>query len=112
MANQIYYPIDGIVFKFDNIKYGKSLGFTAHHFKNAIAFKFADEVVKSKLVNIDWTIGRTGVLTPVAVFEDVELEGSIVSRASLHNISIMEEILGTPYYGQEIEIFKANMIIP
>ena len=111
-ANQIYYPIDGIVFKFDNIEYGKSLGFTAHHFKNAIAFKFADEVVKSKLVNIDWTIGRTGVLTPVAVFEDVELEGSIVSRASLHNISIMEEILGKPYYGQEVEIFKANMIIP
>ena len=111
-ANQIYYPIDGIVFKFDNIEYGKSLGFTAHHFKNAIAFKFADEVVKSKLVNIDWTIGRTGVLTPVAVFEDVELEGSIVSRASLHNISIMEEVLGKPYYGQEVEIFKANMIIP
>lgn len=112
-ANQIYYPIDGIVFKFDNIEYGKSLGFTAHHFKNAIAFKFADEVVKSKLVNIDWTIGRTGVLTPVAVFEPIEIDGSTVNRASLHNISIMDELSGGfERIGDTLYIFKANQIIP
>ena len=112
-ANQIYYPIDGIVFKFDNIEYGKSLGFTAHHFKNAIAFKFADEVVKSKLINIDWTIGRTGVLTPVAVFEPIEIDGSTVNRASLHNISIMDELSGGfERIGDTLYIFKANQIIP
>ena len=106
------FPIDGIVFKFDNVEYGRSLGQTSHHFKNAIAYKFYDETFGSWLTSIDWTMGRTGVLTPVAIFEPIDMDGSTVSRASLHNLSIMEEILGEPYYGQKIEVFKANMIIP
>ena len=113
LANQFSYPIDGIVFKFDDVEYGRSLGQTSHHFKNAMAFKFVDDTVKSRLFNIDWTMGRTGVLTPVAEFEDIELEGSVVSRASLHNLSVMWEVLGEkPYQGQEVDVFKANMIIP
>lgn len=112
-ADEYSYPIDGIVFKFNDVEYGRSLGQTSHHFKNALAFKFADDTVKSHLSNIDWTMGRTGVLTPVAEFENIELEGSIVSRASLHNLSVMWEVLGEkPYKGQEVDIFKANMIIP
>lgn len=107
------YPIDGIVFKFNDIQYGKSLGETSHHFKNAIAFKFYDEECSSSLIDIEWTMGRTGALTPVAIFETVDMDGSEVSRASLHNLSILEEILGpTPYVGQEVKVFKANMIIP
>ena len=111
-AINLSYPIDGIVFKFDNIEYGRSLGKTAHHFKNAMAYKFADETVETYLKEIEWSMGRTGVLTPIAIFEEVELDGSTIARASLHNISIMEEILGIPYIGQMVEIFKANMIIP
>ena len=106
------FPIDGIVFKFDDVEYGRSLGQTSHHFKNAIAYKFYDETFGSWLTSIDWTMGRTGVLTPVAIFEPIDMDGSTVSRASLHNLSIMEEILGEPYYGQKVEVFKANMIIP
>lgn len=113
MAEQFKYPIDGVVFKFDDVEYGRSLGQTSHHFKNALAFKFADDTVKSNLTGIDWTMGRTGVLTPVAEFEDIELEGSTVSRASLHNLSILWDVLGEkPYQGQEVDVFKANMIIP
>lgn len=112
-AEKLYYPIDGIVFKFDDVEYGRSLGQTSHHFKNALAFKFADDTIKSRLFNIDWTMGRTGVLTPVAEFEDIELEGSTVSRASLHNLSVLWDVLGEkPYQGQEVDVFKANMIIP
>jgi len=111
-AEKCGYPIDGLVFKFDNIEYGKSLGQTSHHFKNAMAYKFYDETAISTLERIEWTMGRTGVLTPVAVFEPIELDGSTVSRASLHNISIMEELLGTPYKGQKVWVSKRNMIIP
>ena len=106
------FPIDGIVFKYDNVEYGRSLGQTTHHFKNAIAYKFYDETFGSWLIGIDWTMGRTGVLTPVAIFEPIDMDGSTVSRASLHNLSIMEELLGTPYINQKVEVFKANMIIP
>jgi DNA ligase (NAD+) len=106
-------PIDGVVFKFNDIEYGRSLGETAHHFKNAISFKFYDEVFPSKLQRIEWTMGRTGALTPVAVFDTVDMDGSEVSRASLHNVSIMEEIFqGTPFEGQKVNVYKANMIIP
>ena len=112
-AEKLYYPIDGIVFKFDDVEYGRSLGQTSHHFKNALAFKFADDTVKSNLTGIDWTMGRTGVLTPVAEFNEIELEGSTVSRASLHNLSVLWDTLGEkPYVNQEVEVFKANMIIP
>lgn len=112
-ADEYSYPIDGIVFKFNDVEYGRSLGQTSHHFKNALAFKFADDTVKSYLTGIDWTMGRTGVLTPVAEFKEIELEGSTVCRASLHNLSILWDTLGEkPYFNQEIEVFKANMIIP
>ena len=107
------YPIDGLVFKFDDIAYGNSLGQTAHHFKNAIAYKFYDEVYETKLLNIEWTMGRTGILTPIAIFESIDMDGSIVERASLHNISVMQETLhGNGWKGQSIWVYKANMIIP
>ena len=111
-AEENSYPIDGAVFKFNDCEYGLSLGETSHHFKNAIAFKFYDETYSTYLLDIEWTMGRTGVLTPVAIFEPIDIDGSTVERASLHNITIMEELLGEPYEGQKIEVFKANMIIP
>ena len=107
------YPIDGVVFKFNDIEYGKSLGATDHHFKNAIAYKFYDEEYETRLITIHWTMGRTGILTPVAVFEPIEIDGTIVERASLHNYSIMREVLGScAYVGQKIKVYKANQIIP
>ena len=106
-------PIDGIVFKFNDIAYGKAQGETAHHFKNAIAYKFYDETYATTLRNIEWSMGRTGILTPVAVFDTIDIDGSEVSRANLHNLSIMEKILGTkPFKGQKIWVAKMNMIIP
>lgn len=112
-AKDLGYPIDGLVFKFDDIAYGESLGATGHHKKNAIAFKFEDELFESKLKYITWQIGRTGVLTPVAVFDPVEIDFTVVERASLHNVSIMENLLGkNPYVGEPIHIFKANQIVP
>ena len=106
------YPIDGMVLKFNNIKYGKSLGKTEHHFNNAIAFKFQDELYDTKLLNIEWTMGRTGILTPVAIVKPIEIEGAIIERASLHNITILEDLLQKPYIGQKIQIYRANAIIP
>lgn len=113
IAQQKGYPIDGVVFKFDDIEYGKSLGATAHHFNNAIAYKFYDEVYETKLKYIDWTMGRTGVLTPVAVFEPLDIDGALVERASLHNLSVMESLSGGfERKGDTLYIFKANQIIP
>lgn len=112
VAHNIGYPIDGVVFKFNDVAYGKSLGQTSHHFKNAIAYKFYDEIYKTQLLDIEWTMGRTGVLTPVAVFAPVEIDGSIIERANLHNVSVMETILGKPFKGQNVYIYKANQIIP
>ena len=108
------YPIDGVVFKFNDCEYGRSLGETGHHFKNALAYKFYDETYPTHMLDIEWTMGRTGVLTPVAVFEPIDVDGSTVERASLHNISVMNEIFGGPgpFVGQEVFVFKANMIIP
>ena len=112
-AAALNYPIDGCVFKFNDIAYGQSLGETSHHFKNAMAYKFYDELYTSHLIDIEWTMGRTGVLTPVAVFEPIDMDGSTVERASLHNISVMTELMhGTPFKGQAVEVFKSNMIIP
>lgn len=105
-------PYDGIVVKYDDIKFGKSLGETAHHFKNAIAYKLYDETYPTTLRDIEWTMGRTGVLTPIAIFKPVEIDGSTVERANLHNISIMREILGEPFIGEKLQIYKANQIIP
>ena len=105
-------PCDGIVFKFEDIEYGKSLGATGHHFRNGIAYKAKDEVYETKLLDIEWTVGRTGTITPTAVFDPIEIDGTMVERASVHNVSVMEEILGTPYIGQKIQVYKANCIIP
>lgn len=113
MAEKDGYPIDGAVAKFNSIPYGKSLGETLHHFKNAMAYKFYDETYPTTLTNIEWTMGRTGVLTPVAIFEPVEIDGTIVERANLHNWTVLNETLhGKGWKGQKIEVFKANMIIP
>lgn len=112
-AEEFGYPIDGAVAKFNSISYGKTLGETSHHFKNAMAYKFYDETYETELIDIEWTMGRTGVLTPVAVFKPIDIDGSTVERASLHNVSIMIETLhGYGWKGQKVEVFKANMIIP
>ena len=112
-AEEFGYPIDGAVAKFNSISYGKTLGETSHHFKNAMAYKFYDETYETELIDIEWTMGRTGVLTPVAVFKPIDIDGSTVERASLHNVSIMIETLhGYGWKGQRVEVFKANMIIP
>ncbi|WP_270466978.1 NAD-dependent DNA ligase LigA [Butyribacter intestini] len=105
-------PQDGVVFKFDDITYGKSLGNTSHHFRNGIAYKIFNDSVETTLKDIKWSCGKTGVLTPVAIFDTVDIEGSEVSRASLHNVSVMNEILGRSWKGQKIGVYKANMIIP
>ena len=112
VAEEKFLPQDGVVFKFDDIKYGKSLGNTSHHFRNGIAWKAVNNDVITTLKDIEFTMGKTGTLTPTAVFDSVWYDGSNVERASLHNISMMKEILGEPYRGQEIAIFKANLIIP
>ena len=112
LSKQNGYPIDGVVFKFDNIQYGKSLGFTDHHFKNAIAYKFYDEEYETTLEDIEWTMGRTGVLTPVAILKPIDIDGTEVSRASLHNVSVMLETVGHAYKGEKVWVYKANMIIP
>lgn len=103
-------PSDGLVLTYNDIAYGKSLGRTAKFPRNSIAFKWRDEIAKSHLLEVEWSPSRTGLINPVAIFEPVELEGTSVSRASLHNISILRQLkLGI---GDEISIFKANMIIP
>ena len=109
-AKELGYPIDGLVGRFDDIKYGESLGVTSHHSNAAYAFKFYDELVETILRDVEWTLGRTSVLTPTAVFDPVEIEGSEVSRASLHNVSIMKSFGLTK--NCTIRVFKANQIIP
>ena len=105
-------PQDGVVFKFDDIEYGKSLGNTNHHFRNGIAWKAPNNDVITYLKDIEFTMGKTGILTPTAVFEPVLIDGSTVERASLHNISVMRDILHRPYKGQKVAAFKSNLIIP
>ncbi len=109
-AKEEGFPCDGIVFKFNDIEYGKSLGATSHHFRNGIAYKAKDEVYETKLLDIEFTMGKTGVLTPTAVFEPVEIDGTTVERASVHNMSILSKL--DLHIGDTIEVFKANMIIP
>ena len=103
-------PSDGLVLSYDDIEYGRSLGRTAKFPRNAIAFKWADETANTHLIDIEWSPSRTGLINPVAIFEPVELEGTTVSRASVHNVSIVKALgLGI---GDEISVYKANMIIP
>lgn len=113
MAKEMNLPQDGVVFKFDDVAYGKSLGNTSHHYRNGIAYKVFNDSVETTLRDIEWSSGKTGVLTPVAIFDTVDIEGSEVSRASLHNISVMQDIIGvTMWKGQKIGVYKANLIIP
>ena len=104
------FPSDGLVALYDDIAYGDSLGSTAKFPRNAFAFKWADEIRETTLKEIEWSPSRTGLINPIAVFEPVELEGTTVSRASVHNVSIVKELqLGI---GDSIQVYKANMIIP
>ncbi len=108
--NKNDFPSDGLVLTFDDIEYGLSLGNTAKFPRHSIAFKWADETAETTLTDIEWSASRTGLINPVAIFEPVELEGTTVSRASVHNVSIVEGLkLGI---GDRINVYKANMIIP
>lgn len=109
-AEEDGFPCDGIVFKFNDVEYGKSLGATSHHFRNGIAYKAKDKTYRTELLDVEFTMGKTGILTPTAVFKPVEIDGTIVERASLHNISILRDF--NMCIGDTIEVYKANMIIP
>ena len=112
-AKELGIPCDGVVWKIDDVNVGFTLGQTKHHFKNGVAWKPQDNIAFSELTDIEWSMGRTGVLTPVAIFDPVALDGSVISRASLHNVSVMRETLhDTPFLGQIVTIVKKNMIIP
>lgn len=111
IAKEKTLPIDGLVITYNNIEYGKSLGMTGHHPKHSLAYKFYDDIYPTKLLDVEFTMGKTGVLTPTAVFKPVEIDGTVVERASLHNISIMKE-LGITHKGQIVNVFKANQVIP
>lgn len=111
IAKEKSYPIDGLVICYDNVEYGKSLGMTGHHPKHSLAYKFYDDIYPTKLLDVEFTMGKTGILTPTAVFEAVDIDGTTVERASLHNLSIMKE-LGIAHKGQIVNVYKANQIIP
>ena len=113
MCSQDNYPIDGIVFKYDEVDEYNNQGKTNHHFKGGIAYKFYDEEYETELIDIEWTMGKTGVLSPVAIYKPIEIDGATCSRSNLHNINIMKQLLGnSPYVGQKIWIYRSNMIIP
>lgn len=105
-------PVDGLIFKYNDVFYGNSLGKTAKYPLDMLALKWEDEVFETKLFNIEWTMGKVGSLCPTAIFSPVEIDGTIVERASLHNVSVMKSLLGHPYVGQTIGVYKSNMIIP
>lgn len=107
------YPTDGLVITIDNIAYGESLGTTSKFPRNAKAFKWKDEPEETELIDIEWSVGRTGAITPVAIFKPIEIDGTTVQRASLHNLSVLKSLLGErPYKGQKLWVIKSNMIIP
>lgn len=104
------YPMDGVVFSYNDIAYGKSLGRTDKFFKHSIAYKYEDELYETVLKDIEWNTSKTGLINPVAVFEPVDLDGAITTRATLHNISYIEDLeLG---YGDKITVYRSNMVIP
>ena len=111
-AEKMGCPYDGVVFKYNNIEYGESLGATAHHFRDAIAWKPGIKEYETEVKDIEWTMGRTGQLTPVLIYNDIDIDGSTCNRASLHNITIMTQLMGGAYPGQRVFIYKANEIIP
>ena len=109
------YPIDGVVFKYDFCRAYEEAGRTDHHFKGGLAYKFYDEEYETTIEGIEWTMGRTGVLTPVAILAPVDIDGTEVSRANIHNITVAHETLGGLCFGwkgQKVWVYKANMIIP
>ena len=107
------YPIDGIVFKYDKVSEYLAVGRTDHHFKGGIAYKFYDDEYETTLEDIEWTMGRTGQISPIALFKTLNIDGTEVSRASLSNISIMKKTLGeNPFVGQTLLVSKRNQIIP
>ena len=110
VCREKYYPIDGCVIGYDNVEYGESLGATGHHLRSQLAYKFEDETYETELLDIEWTVGRTGIITPTAIFEPVEIDGTVVERASVHNISVLTQL--DLHVGDIIEVYKANMIIP
>lgn len=112
MAKEYSYPIDGVVFKYDDCAYYQSLGATEHHFRGGLAYKFYDEEYETNLRDIEWSMGKTGTLTPVAIFDPIDDGESIITRASLHNYNILFQTLGVPFVGQKIWVAKMNMIIP
>lgn len=106
-------PQDGVVWRYDNLAYGESLGRTSHHWNYACAYKFPDEEYETELLDIEYTMGKTGVLSPVAIYKTIEIDGAECSRASLHNLNTLTSLLGEyPYIEQKVKIFKANQIIP
>ena len=105
-------PCDGVVWKINDIQAGEKMGQTAHHFLNACAWKNYDEEYETRLNRISYDVSRNGVLTPVAVFDPIEIDGSVIERCSLFNLSILKEKLGKPYIGQKIWISKRNQVIP
>lgn len=111
-AKKFGYPSDGLVGRFDDVAYGTSLGETGHHARAAYAFKFYDEEYETTLQDIEWSMGRTSILTPIAIFDPIEIDGTTVSRASMHNVSVLMQTLTTPYKGQKVYVAKMNMIIP
>ena len=110
MSKECFYPNDGVVFKINDIKYGEKLGQTSHHFCNAVAYKAAAEYYPTKLIDVEWTMGKTGSLCPTIITEPVEIEGTIVTRASVHNCTIFKEFGFSK--GCTCWLFKANQIIP
>lgn len=112
-ALKLSLPLDGLVLTYDNIEYGKSLGVTGHHPKHSLAYKFYDDEYETTLKDIEWTIGKTGILTPTAIFEPIEIDGTEIERASLHNISVMYKTMnGEAYVGETVYVVKMNQIIP
>ena len=110
VAEEKSYPIDGLVISYNDVEYGKSLGMTGHHPKHSLAFKFYDEEAVTILQDIKWGMGKTGQLTPIGIFNEVQLDNTTVNKASLHNVSILKKLqLGI---GDEITVYKANQIIP
>ena len=111
--DSINYPIDGVVFKYNDVNEYEAAGRTDHHFKGGLAYKFYDEEYETKLIDIEWSISRTGQISPIAVFENINIDGTDISKASLSNLSIMEQTLGKhPFVGQELRVSKRNQIIP
>lgn len=112
-ADEVSIPYDGVVMAYNDIQYGMSLGRTSKFFRHSIAYKFEDQEFTTTLKDIEWSMGKTGQLTPVAIFEPVEIDGTMVERASLHNISVMYETMnGGAFVGETISVVKKNQIIP